>query len=62
MYTVMYVNLFQQHDKPLALLINFMVLQLICSEKRKPTNKQEFTFGKSNYYSVAIFSLLIQGD
>ena len=62
LYTVTYVNLFQQHDKPLALLIKFMVLQLICSEKRKPSNKQEFTFGKSNYCSVAIFSLLIQDD
>ena len=40
LYTVTYVNLFQQHDNPWALLINFVVLQLNCSEKEhQPTNK-----------------------
>lgn len=39
------------------------VLQLISSEKRKPTNKQEFAFGKSNYCSVKInFFQLVLDD
>ena len=45
LYTVTYVNLLQQHDNPWALLINFVVLQLNCSEKK--TNQQtRFSFWK----------------
>ena len=63
LYTVTYVNLFQQHDNPWALLINFVVQDSVkLFWKRKPTNKQEFPLGKSNYCSVAIFFLLILVD